>query len=93
MVDTVLPGSGPPMARRSYVVDAVTGFAFDAAGVAAPGASTGALTAGGTPPLLAVSALAVGARDATGGVMVTRALTLLRPGGGPDTTIRIRTQA
>lgn len=92
-VDTVLPGSGPPMARRSYVIDAVTGFAFDAAGVAAPGASTGALTAGGTPPLLAVSAQAVGARDATGGVMVTRAVTLLRPGGGPDTTIRVRTQA
>jgi type IV pilus assembly protein PilY1 len=90
--DTVLPGTGSPMARRSYVIDAVSGFALDSAGLAAPGAATGNLTTGGplAPPLLAASAIDTSARDATGGVTVTRSVTLLRPGAGPDTTIRIR---
>ncbi|HEU4842645.1 MAG TPA: PilC/PilY family type IV pilus protein [Burkholderiaceae bacterium] len=89
--DTILPGTGVPPARRSYVVDALSGFALDSAGVAAPGAATGTLLPAGTPgPLLMASGVDAGAREPTGGVTVVRSFTLLRPGAGPGTVIRVR---
>jgi len=89
--DTVLPGSGVPPARRSYLIDALTGFALDSAGVASPGAATGTLLPAGTPaPLLVASGVDAGARDPTGGVTVIHSFTLLRPGAGPGTVMRVR---
>lgn len=92
--DTILPGTGVPPARRSYVIDALTGFALGTTGLAAPGAATGTLLPPGTPgPLLVASGQQAGGRDPTGGVTVTRSFTLLRPGTAAGTVIRVRRQA
>jgi len=93
--DTVLPGTGSPPARRRYVVDAQSGFALDAAGLAGPGAATGALLppAAAGPLLLATASLAAGERDATGGITVVRTVTVLGPGPDPAPAVAIRSRA
>ena len=84
--DTVLPGADQctAPARRQYVLDAVSGLALDAAGVARSGEVTGelALSAGLAPPLLLDLGTAAGQRDATGAATATRSFTLLRPRPG-----------
>ncbi|HEY0060487.1 MAG TPA: PilC/PilY family type IV pilus protein [Telluria sp.] len=80
MFDTVAPGTGPPPAIRSYVIDAISGWALDGAGLAAPDARTGAVIAGAPllPMVLYNGPSTSSGRDATGGTVVTRTVTVLR---------------
>ncbi len=84
--DTLLPGvdqCSPPSGRQ-YAVDAVSGFALDAAGMAKPDETTGEPTMASAlaPPLFVAAGTSAGQRDATGAATATRTFTLLRP--GPD---------
>ncbi|MEJ7808242.1 MAG: PilC/PilY family type IV pilus protein, partial [Telluria sp.] len=80
---SILPGAandGAPSSRL-YIVDALTGFAYDPVAGAMPDAATGELApiAPSLPPLFVVSGLAVGARNPTGGATATRRVTLVTP--------------
>lgn len=66
-------------ASRTYVLDTVSGFAFDQEGMAASGAATGRLTHGaaGAPPLLIETSTSVGQRSATGRAAAIRSFAML----------------
>lgn len=86
MFDTLLfdPRGGAPVATRTYVVDALSGLAIGADGLAQPAATTGHLAPLGAPvpQIVAGSALTTGERGATGDAVAIRTITLLRPDGG-----------
>ena len=88
--NTLLPGADQctPPSGRQYVIDAVSGLALNAAGVARSGEVTGevALSAGLAPPLLLDLGTTAGQRDATGAATATRSFTLLRPRPGGAAT-------
>lgn len=76
-VATVLPGSDPcHAATRTYVLDALSGFALNAAGAATSGATTGDAARGALPMVLQLGA-STGVRGATGGAGATRKLGVL----------------
>ena len=86
LASTIIPGSDAcNAATRTYVFDALSGFAFNAAGVAASAAATGALaraSPGGLPMVLELGAC-MAPRGATGGASATRTLGVLQlPGDG-----------
>lgn len=84
VIATMLPGApgGAQAAGRLYVLDAVSGFAYDPAG-AKSAAVTGTLTAINPllPLLLVDGALVGGQRNATGGAIATRRVTVAGPQG------------
>jgi type IV pilus assembly protein PilY1 len=84
-VSTTLPGIDPcaAAASRTYVLDALTGFAFTPEGAAASDAATGAQvrTANGAIPLLLDMAAFTGMRGATGGALVGRKIGVLHLNG------------
>ena len=80
-VHTIVPGVDPCVApaTRSYVLDAVSGFAYKAGVVAASDVSTGVLTrsaTGALPQVLALDAFTA-ARSATGAAQARRRLGVL----------------
>jgi type IV pilus assembly protein PilY1 len=79
--NSVLPGADAcaPAASRMYVLDALSGLALGADGVARPNALTGEL-APLAAPLLEVGA-GVGAPDPTGAAIAIRTFALIRPEG------------
>jgi type IV pilus assembly protein PilY1 len=81
-ISTTLPGTDPCAGAKSrtYVLDALSGFAFKPDGVAASEAITGELAAGSTNamPLIFDMSASVGRINATGGATATRTLGLLR---------------
>ena len=80
LASTILPGSDPcHAAARTYALDALSGFAFNAGGVAASDAATGALaraTPAGVPLVLELGA-STAPRGASGGAIATRKLGVL----------------
>jgi type IV pilus assembly protein PilY1 len=85
-VTTIVPGLDPCAvpATRTYVLDALSGFAFNADGVAASDSATGRLTtaaAGALPMVLELGAF-TGPRGATGGASATRKIGILHLQGG-----------
>jgi type IV pilus assembly protein PilY1 len=96
-IASLIPGAsaGAAPAARLYLLDALTGFAYDATSGAATGPATGALAAiDPTLALLMVDAgVSKGRRSPTGGVTVTRRVTLLNPraqAGTPTPPIEVR---
>lgn len=85
---------GAPTATRLYVIDAVSGKAIDAFGLAPPNAATGnvAMITVPVPQLVASSAITRGEPSATGAVTAVRTITLLRPDGSV-TRIKVRLPA
>jgi type IV pilus assembly protein PilY1 len=85
-VATIVPGSNAcNAATRTYILDALSGFAIKADGVAASGMATGALARGapGSLPMVYQLGASTGMRGATGGAGATRKLGVLHlPGGG-----------
>jgi len=85
LASTILPGSDAcNAATRTYVLDALSGFAFNTAGVAASEAATGALaraSPAGLPMVLELGA-SMALRGATGGANATRTLGVLTLHGG-----------
>ena len=83
VVASMLPAVGEESAAtgRLYLLDALTGFAYDPASGIKPGAATGELSPfNPLLPLLFVNAAASkGERSATGGTLSTRRVTLVRP--------------
>ena len=82
--NTVLPGRDPcaQPATRLYVLDVLSGFAADAAGLVQAGEETGSLLAGlarATPQLLEVASK-VGVAGATGRAEGRKQLAVLQPG-------------
>jgi type IV pilus assembly protein PilY1 len=74
-VNTIVPGFDPcAPSTRTYVLDALTGFAFMADGKAASGAITGeqGRPAAGTLPIVLELGAVTGSRGATGGARATR---------------------
>jgi type IV pilus assembly protein PilY1 len=88
-IDSLLPGADAcaAPATRGYALDALSGFAFGADGLAQAGASTGALTAGlaESAPVVFALSTRVGARDGSGARTATRSVALLRAGADADT--------
>ena len=82
--NTVLPGRDPcaQPATRLYVLDVLSGFAADAAGVVQAGEATGSLLAGlaRAPPQLLEVANKVGVAGATGRAEGRKQLAVLQPG-------------
>jgi type IV pilus assembly protein PilY1 len=79
-VTTIVPGSDPcNPGTRMVVVDALTGLAFNADGVAPSGSATGGLArdAPGTLPVVLELGASTGLRGATGGAHATRKLGVL----------------
>jgi type IV pilus assembly protein PilY1 len=81
LVNTIVPGLDACAApgTRTYVLDALSGFAFRPDGVAASGTTTGELektVAGALPVVLELGAI-TGARGATGGAGATRKIGVL----------------
>ena len=80
LASTIIPGSDPcHAATRTYVFDALSGFAFNAGGVATSDAVTGALaraTPAGLPMVLELGA-STAPRGASGGAVATRRLGVL----------------
>jgi type IV pilus assembly protein PilY1 len=91
LLDTIAPGADPcaAPASRSYVLDALSGFAFNADGVAQAGAATGEITQGegGTQPLVFDISMAIGPRNPTGGAIATRTVSVVRLRGGGKTPV------
>ncbi|MBC7455769.1 MAG: hypothetical protein H7335_19155, partial [Massilia sp.] len=87
--DTLSPGADvcAPTSIRTYVIDAVSGFALGENGLVAADATTGepALPGLAMPPLLIETGSVAGARSATGGVTATKTFAVLRPGPGSAT--------
>ena len=75
LVSTSVPGADPCAApfTRTYVLDTLTGFAFDSRSVPLSGSSTGQLAKGRLPVVLQLGAIA-GAPTPTGGARVARKL-------------------
>ncbi|PLY41264.1 hypothetical protein CSZ94_16710 [Janthinobacterium sp. ROICE36] len=84
LFNTVLPGRDPcaKPATRLYVLDVLSGFAADAAGVVQAGAQTGRLFDGlaRAPPLALELNSTVGAATAAGRAEVRKELAVLQPG-------------
>lgn len=82
--NTVLPGRDPcaQPATRLYVLDVLSGFAADAAGLVQAGEETGALLVGlaRAPPQLLEVKSTVGAAGATGRAEGRKQLAILQPG-------------
>lgn len=81
--DTMLPGADlcQGAASRTYVLDALTGFAYSSSGAAEVNATTGQLTGPADtfmPPLLMELSISTAPRNATGGASATRVLALVR---------------
>ena len=91
-VATIVPGSDAcNAATRTYVLDALSGFAFKAGGVAASGAATGELAraAPGALPIVLELGASTGLRGATGGAGATRKIGVLHlPGAGGAPAVR-----
>jgi type IV pilus assembly protein PilY1 len=85
-VATIVPGSDAcNAATRTYVLDALSGLAFNAGGVAASDAATGDLVraAPGALPMVLEFGASTGMRGATGGAVASRKLGVLHlPGEG-----------
>ena len=81
-IDSLMPGSDPCAAptARAYALDALSGFAFNADGLAQAGALTGARTQGlaGAAPVLVALATRAGARTGTGARSATRSYAVVR---------------
>ena len=81
-VNTLVTGSDACAApsARTYVLDALSGFAFKADGVAASGAMSGEPAQGGDAlaPVLFDSLTTIGPRGATGGATASRSVAILR---------------
>lgn len=84
-VTSIVPGrvACAAPATRTYALDTLSGFAFNAAGVAVSDAATGTLThaAPGTLPLLLELGAVTGARGATGGAGAVRTIGVLHLNG------------
>ncbi len=102
LFDSLSPGNSPcaDMVTRSYVVDALTGLAYTAAGVSQVGQVTGEVVEQGaalSPPLLFNMGMVAGQRSATGATVATHTVYVvrLRGEGKPPLSmpVRIRTQA
>jgi type IV pilus assembly protein PilY1 len=81
LVTTIVPGSDAcNAATRTYVLDALSGFAFKTGGVAASDAATGELAraAPGSLPMVLDLGAGTGPRGATGGAGASRRLGVLR---------------
>ena len=83
MFDTVLPGADlcQGAASRTYVLDALTGFAYNSSGAAEVNATTAALTGPADTfmsPLLMELSVSAAPRNATGGATATRVLAFVR---------------
>jgi len=91
LFDTLTPGQGLCAATfmRSYVLDALSGFALDDGGAVAADATTGELVLTGLPmpPLLIETGSAAGGRNATGGATATTTFAILRPQSGSVTAV------
>ena len=91
LATTIVPGSDPcNAATRTYVLDALSGFAFKAGGVAVSAAATGELarTAPGTLPMVLELGAGTGPRGAAGGAQATRKLGVLHlPANGGAATV------
>ena len=90
-INTLVTGSDActAPASRTYVLDALSGFAFKADGVAASGAVSGELAQGGEAlaPVLFDSLTTVGPRGATGGASAVRSIAIVHwqgEGKAPD---------
>jgi type IV pilus assembly protein PilY1 len=90
-VSTIVPGGDPCAApsTRTYVLDALTGFAFLAGGEAVSGGVTGQLAKGaaGALPVLLELGASTGLRNATGGAGATRKIGIVNlqgDGAAPD---------
>ena len=79
IVQTTVPGRDACVvpASRNYVFDALSGFAYDASGIAASGAGTGHL-ASGAPVLLPIST-SIGPATASGNSTAVRTYRFVRP--------------
>ena len=83
LFETVQPGAGASAVTRLYVIEAISGLAFDGNGVARTGQQTGSAVRDGamlSSLVVPVSALA-GHSDPTGGAIVSRTFAVLRPNG------------
>lgn len=92
--DSLQPGANgcASLASRTYVLDALTGLAYTAEGIAKPGATTAVLNSNSAtmPPILIHTGVAAGARNATGGVAAMRSVVLLKPTGGAYSAQRVK---
>ena len=83
LFETVQPGAGASAVTRMYVIEAISGLAFDVNGLARTGQQTGTAVRDGAmlaSLVVPVSALA-GHSDPTGGAIVARTFAVLRPNG------------
>lgn len=84
--DTLAPGEAvcAPMVTRTYVVDALTGLAYAGTGVSETGQVTGEVVEQGglsPPPLLLDMGMVAGQRGATGAVVATHTVNIVRMRG------------
>ncbi len=89
VIASILPATA---SGRLYVVDALTGFAYDPVSGTKPDAATGQLhPLDPALPLLVIdTALSTGERNATGGAVTTRQVTLAGPNAGAGLKFDVR---